>query len=287
MLKVGQDGNAPSGATVGNTVQTGGGNYTIVSPNTEGAKYNPSSGHWSVKSDELNKSTLASAQTTAKGLVDDSNKKYQDSAYNANLVSDTSAKKQMEFNKQEAQKNRDWQEMMSNTAHQRQVKDLIKAGLNPVLSAMQGTGASVGSGAQASGSNYQGQKADVDISASSVFSKILDSVLMQQTQREGYNNALDIAKIQAGTALQTANISSAAQMYSANQNYAGSKYGADKSYQSNIDTRNPANRLFNELLSGNSAKLGSGIGQSFDAVKNFLTDTFKKDNKDNKKSLAW
>ena len=47
---VGSNGNAPSGSKVGDTIRTAGGDYTIVSPGTSGASYNPSSGLWSVKS---------------------------------------------------------------------------------------------------------------------------------------------------------------------------------------------------------------------------------------------
>lgn len=52
-----------------------------------------------------------------------------------------------EWSAKQAQKQMDFQREMSNSAHQREVLDLQKAGLNPVLSAMNGNGASTPSGA--------------------------------------------------------------------------------------------------------------------------------------------
>ncbi len=148
----------------------------------------------------------------------------------------------MRFNAQEAAKNRDWQQMMSNTAHQREVKDLMAAGLNPVLSAMNGNGAAVTSGATASGVVGSGSKADADTSSSGAIANLLGSILAAQTAIQNANvnartqeavadkyNAMSeiVANINAAAGIQQAGIHAGATRYAAEQSAAASRYVAD------------------------------------------------------------
>lgn len=73
-------------------------------------------------------------------------RKKKDALQDAMDLVDATAKYNNEWSAQQAEIQRDWQKMMSDTAHQREVADLKAAGLNPVLSSG-GTGASTPSGA--------------------------------------------------------------------------------------------------------------------------------------------
>lgn len=109
----------------------------------------------------------------------------------ANTTSAASVDKQLAFQQQsneramavsaeEAQKNRDWQERLSSSAHQREVQDLRLAGLNPILSVSRGaaTGSgATGQGVSSAGASFQARNPAEGAASSALAAASLASVL--------------------------------------------------------------------------------------------------------------
>lgn len=99
-----------------------------------------------------------------------------------------------EMNWNMARENRDWQERMSSTAHQRETVDLEAAGLNRILGYSKGGGASTPSGNVATAQSTDAVSSAIYASTA----KSMSDVAMNYAKMEEIKKDIDIKKPKAG-----------------------------------------------------------------------------------------
>lgn len=232
VVQVQPNGNAPAGLKTGTTVATAGGKtYTIVAPGTPGSTYNPKSGYSSIDNSNL----PALINYNSQQQSEKNSAQSQANAREQMKYQTESNAKAMSFSAEQAEINRAWQEKMSSTAHQREVGDLIKAGLNPVLSANYG-GSSTPSGSSAYGVTSGGSQGQVDNSSNQILGTLLNAIVSQAT-------ALQTTSMNNSTALQTSQMGANAMLGTASINARSNQYmqGIQNDFEEYLKKNYPQN----------------------------------------------